>query len=93
MKHLNPRHHRVDREYDVVGKVTVYDESFRSDNPAWEKRSRPLLAALAMPMSLDEIKAWARAESWPITMTEEALYWLEARGRVERDSERKWRVK
>jgi hypothetical protein len=92
VRQRNPCLHRADRDYKAVGTVTVYDDSMRGDNPAWEARSRPLLHALATPMTLDEIKRWARAESWPITMTEEALYWLEARGRVER-VDGKWRAK
>jgi hypothetical protein len=90
-KYVGPHLHRSTRDYRVVAKVTCYDESFRGDNPAWEARSRPLLRALVTPMTLDEIKRWARQESWPIMMTEEALYWLEARELVER-VDGKWRV-
>lgn len=94
MKHLNPRHHRVDREYDAVERITHDDATMRGDNTAaWEERCRPLYVLLSSgAKTLTEIKAFARSQKLPTQVTEDALYWLEARGRVERGDDRKWRL-
>lgn len=89
-----PHVHRINRVYDAVGRITLDDERMRGDNTkAWLQRVPRLLAFLGgSAKSLGDIKAWCRTERHPTTMMEECLYWLEARGRVARGDDRKWRL-